>query len=298
MRDKLPVSKITFHCCWEETPQHQLSPLVWRDRIEWQFKKIACITIKRQCNLCAVRKGCIVAFLFTPEFWFEGKLQHPLGSLPLPWVPRYPADSVSPDFLLEITLVGKKAIGLLPYWFVAVDRLGKTKKPQFAVQSVSSQTEEGERLLYDAAGSSLYTDPGFTVPKTFSGVKRIRLDIQTPMRLFERKRPLLNPSFGHIVMSIARRAETLALCYGEEPVSIDGCWREADQSIITTAALHWQEQVAFSKRQKETVSLGGLMGSLEFEGNMEPFGELLGMGELIGVGKGTALGLGRFALSS
>ncbi len=298
MRDLLPVSKITFRCRREETARQQLSPLAWRDRIEWQFKKIACITIKRACDVCAVRKGCIVAFLFSPLYWFEGKKDCLSGSLPLPWVPRYPEDISSPEFSLEITLIGRKAIGLFPYWFVALDRLGKTKHPRFTVISAASDTEEGTRLLYDATGETVVADPGRTPPRTFAGARRLRMEIVTPLRLFERKQPILEPAFHHISESAYRRAEALAQWYGESPLPEAGQRRAQNSRVIVSRRLVWQERVAFSRRQKETVSLGGLVGSLELEGELEPFGELLGIGELVGIGKGTALGLGRYRIAA
>ena len=182
MPEHISYSKITFQCRWEQQPRKAVAPLMWRDRIEWQFKKIACITVKRRCDDCAVRKGCIVPFLFRPEYHFENVL--PLrGSAPLPWVPVYPSVSNDAPFSLSIVLIGRTAISQLPYWFVVLDRIAKSSHPRFTIQKVESETAEGGRLLYEPSGDSFFTDPGVTRPRTFPGARRLRLDTLTPLRL-------------------------------------------------------------------------------------------------------------------
>jgi len=296
MSEHITYSKITFRCRWEQPPK-PIPPLVWRDRFEWQFKKICCITVKRRCEDCAVRKGCIVPFLFRPEYHFEGVL--PLrGSAPLPWVPAYPAFSEEAPFALSIVLIGRKAVSQLPYWFVALDRISKTQYPRFSIQAVESETADGVRLLYEPSGDSLFTDPGSTAPRTFPGARRLRLDTLTPLRLLSGKKPLLNPRFSDIISSIEHRCRMLKRYYGEGAPDAKPDAVPPDRVHTTPIDVRWQEQNFFSKKQKETVSLSGLTGSFVFEGELEPYGELLGLGEHLGIGKGTALGLGRYAIQA
>jgi len=298
MRNILPFVKVTFQCRWEEQPLQPMSPLVWRDRIEWQFKKIACITIRRRCDECSVRKGCIVSFLFTPSFWFEGKLPSASGSIPLPWVPSYPDTVSEKNFTLAVTLIGEKAISVLPYWFVAIDRLGKTNRQRFELVSVMSDTGSGQRILYEAEHGTFFTDPGISEPRTFAGALKLRLDILTPLKILSAKKPLLTPSFKSILQSIKSRCVMLGSFYGEGEIKFDYDPTALESVSTEMLNVHWHEQHLFSKKQKETISLSGLTGSLVFEGDLEPFGLLLGMGEYLGIGKGTALGLGRYELQA
>ncbi|MEI6125146.1 MAG: CRISPR system precrRNA processing endoribonuclease RAMP protein Cas6 [Pseudomonadota bacterium] len=295
--DNFKYSKLTFDCEWKNLPWRPLSPLYWRDRIEWQFKKICCITIKRQCHTCAVSKGCMVSFLFKPEYWFEGKRPFK-GSIPLPWVPGYPSLYTDKNFTLSLVLMGTKAISQLPYWFVVIEQIGKGRGPGFTVKSVYSDTSAGKRALYNADGESLLTDPGITEPENFSCIRKLRMDFLTPARLLFQKKPLLTPACSHIIDSIARRGSTLSEFYGDAPLphlapEVRAC---AAAVKATPVNLQWQERVIYSKKQKETMSLSGLTGSLLLEGNFEPFSPLLGLGEHIGIGKGTALGLGRYEI--
>ncbi len=42
------------------------------------------------------------------------------------------------------------------------------------------------------------------------------------------------------------------------------------------------------------MKLGGFIGEITFEGNIEPFMPLIKVGEVLHVGKGTGFGLGRY----
>src|SRR5262245_56634986 len=66
---------------------------------------------------------------------------------------------------------------------------------------------------------------------------------------------------------------------------------------VTRARLGWRDLARYSNRQRRTVSLGGFVGELEVEGDLEPFLPLLQMAEQVHVGKGATFGLGRIGWS-
>lgn len=62
------------------------------------------------------------------------------------------------------------------------------------------------------------------------------------------------------------------------------------------AELFWREWHRFSFRQKDSQIMGGVMGTITYEGNIKPFLPLLKLMEYLHVGKGTAFGLGRYKM--
>ena len=59
--------------------------------------------------------------------------------------------------------------------------------------------------------------------------------------------------------------------------------------------MDWQR---YSARQETTMLMGGLVGSVTFEGSLAEFLPFLELGELIHVGKGTVMGLGQYRLQA
>jgi len=60
--------------------------------------------------------------------------------------------------------------------------------------------------------------------------------------------------------------------------------------------LRWYDWERYSSRQETRMRLGGLVGEVEFEGELAEFLPYLFLGELIHLGKGTSFGLGRYGV--
>jgi CRISPR/Cas system endoribonuclease Cas6 (RAMP superfamily) len=52
----------------------------------------------------------------------------------------------------------------------------------------------------------------------------------------------------------------------------------------------------YSGRQEHRISMGGFVGDVTFEGDVQPFVQIIKAGEILHVGKGTAFGLGRYGV--
>ncbi|HEX7181344.1 MAG TPA: CRISPR system precrRNA processing endoribonuclease RAMP protein Cas6, partial [Thermoanaerobaculia bacterium] len=62
---------------------------------------------------------------------------------------------------------------------------------------------------------------------------------------------------------------------------------------IAASDLHWFDCQRYSNRQGRKIDIGGLLGSLELEGDLAPLAPLLRTAELVHVGKGATFGLGK-----
>lgn len=58
----------------------------------------------------------------------------------------------------------------------------------------------------------------------------------------------------------------------------------------------WVDWERYSNRQQTRMSLGGVVGRVAYEGNLEPYWFLLRLGELVHVGKACTFGMGKYRL--
>ena len=67
----------------------------------------------------------------------------------------------------------------------------------------------------------------------------------------------------------------------------------ADAIRMVESNLYWHDWTRFSSRQKTYMQLGGLQGSVLYEGNLAPFLPFCELAEKIHIGKQTSFGLGQ-----
>src|SRR4030067_120282 len=65
---------------------------------------------------------------------------------------------------------------------------------------------------------------------------------------------------------------------------------------VKKQALTWHDWERYSTRQDTRMKMGGFVGNISFEGNIEPFMQLIKAGEILHVGKGTSFGLGKYRI--
>lgn len=72
---------------------------------------------------------------------------------------------------------------------------------------------------------------------------------------------------------------------------------EKAQAIKTIGSnLRWHDWERYSARQDTRMKMGGFVGEITFEGNIEPFMPLIKAGEVLHVGKGTTFGFGKYEI--
>ena len=105
--------------------------------------------------------------------------------------------------------------------------------------------------------------------------------------------------FHILTRSLLRRISTLSYFHCGKELECDYKTMIEEAKKITTKSsnLKWFDWDRFSTRQKRKMSLGGLIGSITFQGNITPFLQLLRLGEHLHVGKNTSFGLGRYIIN-
>ena len=131
--------------------------------------------------------------------------------------------------------------------------------------------------------------------------RTLRIRLLTPLRIKRHEHFVGAPDFDFraLMGGLLRRISLLTCFFGETPLETDfaGLLRHAESVPVAGRALHWRERTRYSSRQKETLQMGGLVGSFELAGaDLDRFWPILWLGQWTHAGKGCSMGLGRYAL--
>ncbi len=109
---------------------------------------------------------------------------------------------------------------------------------------------------------------------------------------------MLSPTleFHILFRNLLRRISLLSYFHCREELNLDfkGLIEEAKGVKVRQEKLSWFDWERYSNRQETKMMMGGFIGSIAFEGDLEPFLPFLLLGEYIHVGKGTSFGLGKY----
>jgi Uncharacterized conserved protein (DUF2276). len=251
-----------------------------------------------ECEICPLRQNCVYARTFEPRatVFDKNNLQ-----VPPPFIINAPAASqpqqVPPGtlFTIEMNVFGT-AISWLPILLQAWQHIGKWpvsgKKNMFQLTQVQVLNLEGDSLSQGLPSELNETGKGFIPPK-ISHADYHELALLTPLRLRQKKRNIdaeaLNGEL--FIKSLYRRYSLLNNNYAES--SADLSRLPAFHFPKVQKKLEWTDWQRWSNRQRKSIKLGGLTGTLRLEDNLQPFNEALSYLPWINLGKSCSLGLGR-----
>ena len=276
------------------------------------LRKLVCAAGPRQpCATCRLRRGCHYTRLF--ETFIDGEpppFLRGLDTAPRPYVfepdaahlqgvpPRYaPGDPLAFDLLLF-----GQATDLAGWALLAVERMAEAglgaSRARFSLDRVLARNPAGSWIVLRDAGRWTGRDvpPPSEPPRNGLPGDRLLLRIQTPLRLPVRGNLAKGFSVRDLAFPMVRRILELATFHvpGSTP---DWTFRplldHAGTVRIAASDLHWFDWERYSNRQERKVDMGGLLGSVELEGDLAPLAALLRTAEVVHVGKGATFGLGK-----
>jgi hypothetical protein len=221
----------------------------------------------------------------------EGLRRHQKPPLPFvfqfPLIPSIPNSGTTLECAL--TLFGS-AVQDAPH-FIAAVRLLLDGVPATALK-VEAESPGGERATVAAVDQPALPllsglDPTGSGPLS---PHRVTLAFLSPVKLMQDGRLLKQVSFSPLARALMRRISSLAYYYeGAEP-PLDYRWlsqrsEEVHVASTTCRLISWGGRPA------------GVMGSIAFEGDLEPFHLLLQLGAATHVGKGASFGFGAYRLT-
>lgn len=278
------------------------------------LKRIACALRQQDCQSCLLHQTCAYSFLFeekknTPPSSDTDKIRR--ADRPHPYI-LVPPDENSrayekgTPFSFGVTLLGP-AIQFLPHMVFAVQEMGKAGLGKHAQEGngqlhLETVSQNG-RMIYDGRALDTSIPPDeLTLPAAPSGmIKRIILSCHTPLRL-KLDNELQNKLPFHLLIRAAlRRISALDSAYGSGEPALDykGLVARASAVAVTKSSCRWTEIERYSNRQKRAMLMGGIIGSITYEGDdLAAFVPLLRYCEVVHLGKETSFGLGRISIEA
>lgn len=209
------------------------------------------------------------------------------------------------EITFNLILIGK-GIDYIPYFIYTFSELGNTgigrAKGRYELRKVV--THDG--TIYSSDTGTLKAISPASLPldinaKDFDTDTPSSLTIQflTPTRIVYNGHLAPALEFHMLIRNLLRRISLLYYFHcGGDPSGWDfrGLIKKAEAIKVKDSHLRWQDIERYSTRQNTRMKLGGFVGEITFEGNIDPFMPLLRAGEVLHVGKATAFGLGQFRI--
>jgi len=272
------------------------------------LKKVVCALKKEECKDCLLRDRCLYVHVFETSLADRESNNSRLNTPPHPFVIEPPLTTMThfqegDSFDFCLVLFGEVNQNL-PYFIYAFEQMGKIgigkrikgEMGQFTLEKVQS----GDQLIYsnsdqklnmaESFGTISLQDPG-DYPK---GSFRTSITIITPLRLKFQNRLKAELPFHVLVRAMLRRVSSLYDCYedGEPPLDYRGLVKKAEEVQIVDSDLAWFDWKRYSSRQDKSMLMGGVIGSITYEGDIGEYMPLVDLCTQFHLGKQTTFGLG------
>ncbi len=280
------------------------------------FKKIVCALKKRDCLDCMLKDKCIYCYIFETPPPSSTAIMRKYTTAPHPFIIEPPLEKKTiykPDEQISfaLTLIGR-AIDYISYFIYTFDELGRTGigkgRGQFALQTVTSHDSEDNSVkIYSSDTKTIKSlSPSYLSPiynhsesNTFN-LKLLTLNFLTPTRIIYDGHLTLDLEFHILIRQLLRRISLLSYFHCGADIS-DWNFKEIIEKArdvkVKESNLKWHDWERYSARQDTKMKMGGFIGEITFEGNIEPFIPLINAGEILHVGKGTSFGLGKYQIA-
>lgn len=275
----------------------------------WALKSVVCALRRQECEECLLRERCIYALVFETPRAAVRRGYSRLATPPHPFViePPLSAERIFPkgsSFDFSLILFGE-ANRNLSYFIYAFEQMGKMgigkrvkgERGRFVLEKVERRGE----AVYSDRDQKLRLDRPFDSmdlrrPEFYSeSVHEVKLTLLTPLRLKFQNELKAELPFHLLVRAMLRRVSSLMNFYGqgEPPLDYRGLVRQAEGVDIARSSLKWFDWERYSGRQDQRMLMGGITGSISYQGALRPYLPLLDFCAAVHLGKQTSFGLGK-----
>jgi len=150
-----------------------------------------------------------------------------------------------------------------------------------------------ERVIDRCLGKSAVAALAERIP-----TDRVTVEFQTATRITSDGNVVAYPDFPRFVRALLRRQSALAYFHHGASLRVDyrAVIEQAEGVKVENANVSWVDWTRHSNRQRRSMNLGGLVGTVTYAGDLRPFREFLALGQIVHVGKNTTFGLGKYRL--
>jgi hypothetical protein len=214
-----------------------------------------------------------------------------------------PCESFSPGMQMDFTIrLFGSAIAFYPYLVVTVidmgiGGLGRDRIPFEVVEISDGQNSlQQEDALVPPTANQAFVSRQEQIDSNV----RLRLNLQSPVRLRVGGEYARQPSLSDLVRAAIRRIRVLSHFYSDEeiaPSDLDRLLDSVESVTPIESNLRWYEIQRQSKRQQTRMTLGGVVGHVEYvlpDSDAIPW---LKAAEALHIGKATSFGFGRINVS-
>jgi len=280
------------------------------------FKRICCATREETCDSCLIKQSCPYAYVFETAPPEDAKHMAAHYKIPHPYIFEPPPDEKTmydTGELLDFHLILiDKGIDYLPYFIFAIRELGEigitVRRHKFelvSIHAVDCLTSK-ETLIYSASENIVHTRKvsltGLTlideVEKYNSG--QLTLNFLTPTRIKYQGSYCFNEvPMAAIIQNLTLRLNALSYFHGS------GVWDDSLKNLkelalditITKSYIKKRDVLRYSSRQGKKDSLSGIIGNVNYEGNLEPMLPVLLLGQFIHIGSDVVFGCGKYEVN-
>jgi CRISPR-associated endoribonuclease Cas6 len=279
------------------------------------FRRIICVCRGKECSDCLLKQQCIYSWVFETPVPDDAKIMRKYPTAPHPFVIDPPGGEQKfygkdEEFNFGLILIGK-AIDYLPYFIYTFEELGRIGigrgKGKYQLMEVTEDNpgqdeKHHTKVVYRGDDKKL---AGINGPQKWSNIidppaqSRICLSFLTPARIRYNGFLTNDPEFHVLFRNILRRISLLSYFHCRQRLDDSGFKNLIEQAKKVKkikSALCWKDWERYSSRQDTRMKMGGFVGEVIYEGDLEPFWPYIKLGEYIHVGKGSSFGLGKYKI--
>lgn len=308
----IDIRTYIFRCIFNteaRIPEYLGSTL--RGALGWALKQCSCALRRQECSACVLRPDCAYAWLFETDT-YAGTEGITVNARPHPFIispsnETYRVASPADALEFAIVLIGR-GNDHLPVIAHSVKLMGEQgigagRKYGLGRFELKEILCEGHSIYNDSEGilHALPLHPPLDlneIPPEESHT--IQLNCITPLRVKFTNKLYRELPFHVLTRTALRRVASLELSYGGTEPDLDypGIVKRAESVVTTLSQLRWRDLLRYSNRQGKKVSLGGMVGSATFHGELTEFMPILRYCEKVHIGKQTVFGLGKIVVGN